>query len=271
MTAASAPIDARDAVLCSWVFDHTAGAPAPFGFTLVREWRDDAAGYLAVLLRTRRTDGGEELRLVNRGTRWETSSPGAMLRAFGADMGANLAILFGDADAPIITAALRAAEEAAALAGAAVEFRVLGQSLGGGLAQLQAVALHLRAPALGGRFATFASSDVARVVRRRLGADVASLPLDLGDNWVSPRDGLTGPRAVFGTALLGRTHVVDDMRGPFVVAWPGLEFHRANAWVNHCAGRRVDESPLAHPASAAEWRTLRAKGCAVPEGWPRDS
>ena len=265
-------IDARDAVLCSWVFDHASGAPAPFGFTVIREWRDEAAGFLAVLVRTSRLGEVAEFRLVNRGTRWETSSPGAMLRAFGADMGANLAILFGDAEALIVPAALRAAEEAAAMAapppGGHATLRLLGQSLGGGLAQLQAVALHLHAPALAARFTTFAASDVARVVERRFGVAVALLPPDLGENWVSPRDALTGPGAVFGTPRIGRNRVVGGMRGPALVPWPGLAFHRASAWVNHCAGRRVDEDAPGHPASRADWARLAAGECWVPEGWP---
>ena len=228
MTSNPAPIDARDAVLCSWIFFRDAGAPPPFGFTPVREWRDDQARHLAVLLRTLSPEGRTEFRLVNRGTRWETKvPPGAMLRAFGADMGANLAILFGDAEAPIIGAALRASDGAAALVGQDDGLRLLGQSLGGGPAQLQAVALHLRAPSLHAHFATFAASDVARVVKRRFDVEAASLPAELGDNWVSPRDGLTGPHAVFGTARFGRKHLVRGMRGPLVTPWPGLSIARA--------------------------------------------
>jgi hypothetical protein len=259
-------IDPRDAVLCSWIFDLDRGAPAPFGFTLVEVHEDRHAGHLAALLATRAADGGTEYRLVNRGTRVETGSAGALLGALRADMRANLAILRGDADAPILRAALRSVEVALARVpgegASSARLLLLGQSLGGGLAQFQAIACHLRRPSLA-RFVTFAASDVARAAAMRFEIDAAALPSWLGENWVSVHDGLTGPRAPFGMPRIGTRYVVHGMRGRPPI-WPALSHHRAHAWVSHCAGRAVDGPPLPHPASALDWNVFPA----LPGGWP---
>jgi hypothetical protein len=264
---APAAIDVREAVLCSWIFDLEQGAPPPFGFTLVDIHRDEAAGHLSALLRTRMPDGEEEDRLVNRGTRVEQGSIGRLLSALREDMGANLAVLLGRREVAMAEAALRAVASVARRPGGR-RLRLLGQSLGGGLAQLQAAWCHVHRPDRPlARFATFAASDIASLAERRVGAQLSTLPPELGDNWVSPRDLLTGPYAPLGAPRLGTTHIVRDMRGP-PLAWPGLAYHRAGAWVNHGAGRRVDDDPPAHPASAADWQRLARAGCSLPEGWP---
>lgn len=232
-------------MLCSWIFDLERGAPAPYGFTLSQTWRDDRAGYLGALLH----DARGQAMLVNRGTRaWPPAS-------LERDMAANIDIQFGRPDAPMVLAALRAVVEAPS------PLLLLGQSLGGGLTQIQAVAcLVAGRPA---RFASFAASDASRVVARRFGVDPAALPATIGDNWVSPRDQLTGPHSMFGLPRIGRQHLV-EMQGP-LLAWPGLSFHRAGAWVHHAGGRRVDAPAQPHPASASDWERLFPGQGAAPE------
>jgi hypothetical protein len=229
------PFDARDAVLCSWIFDLDRTTQPPFGFTLLRTWPDRKSGCLGALLR----DAAGRAVLVNRGTALET------LRA---DMAANIAIHLGRPAPYRVEAALRMAEDAAEPG-----LRLLGQSLGGGLAQLQALALWHAGLAV--RFATFAASDVGSVAKSRLRLDVNALPATLGDNWIAEQDRLTGPHGLFGQSRIGTQHVVRDMRGP---RWSpfGLAFHRATAWVNYAAGQRVDAVPPPHPVSAAAWRAF---------------
>jgi hypothetical protein len=275
-------IDARYAVLCSWIFDRGGDRtlPAPFGFEPTREFQTSAAGYLGALLRTADAAGRSEWVLINRGTRFDTRSLAALLRGLAEDMDANAGIQFGRASVPVVDAALRAMEEAVAMvrretppgATAAPDgfpLRTLGQSLGGGLAQLQAVAAWHRArtsdpawPLL--RFTTFAASDVSRIVARRFGLRAEDLPPGIGVNHVAAQDGLTGPRSLFGPARIGVQHVVAEMVG---TAPLGLDVHRAGAWVNHCAGQPVGAPEPAFPAMAQDW-TRFATRCHVPAGWP---
>jgi len=264
-TETSMVIDARDAVICSWIFDLDQGIAAPFGFELVTVYRDDASAHLAALLRTTGSSGEVEHRLVNRGTRVGTGSVGAFFSASTRELSASLRIALGQAHIAMVEAAIRAGAAARRQAGNG-KLLFLGQSPGGALAEVQAVADHRSG--FGGRFVTFAASDAARLIAARFGPGSLSLPIGLGDNRVSPRDGLTGPGALFGPPLIGRRQLVPVMRGPRLVAWPGLTFHRARAWVSHCAGERADAAPWPYPRSAADWRALRGQGCIAPEGWP---
>jgi hypothetical protein len=277
---AGAPtIDARHAVLCSWVFDRGVAPdlPPPFGYVMERSFEDAGAGYLGVLLRTRNGPAAWDWVLVNRGTRFESDSVAGLVRGLAQDMAANAGIQFGLRDIAMVDAALAAGEAArAAVRDAAGTDRplplvVLGQSMGGALAQLQAVAAWDRATARAEawqriRFVTFAASDASRVIARRFPTAVATVPAEIGINHVARRDGMTGPRSAFGQARFGVQNVVDDMEGPAIVSL-GLDFHRAEAWVNHCAGRRVDTPAPPLPRSAEAWREVAVR-CGLPQGWP---
>jgi hypothetical protein len=278
-SAATLPIDARHAVLCSWVFDRgvTPDLPPPFGFVVERSFNDADAGYLGVLLRTRTGPAAWEWMLVNRGTRFEAASVLGFLRGLAQDMSANAGIQFGRRDIAMVDAALAAGEAArglvrdAAGTGGPLPLLLLGQSMGGALAQLQAVAAWDRAATRGEPwqrigFVTFAASDAARVMARRFPGRLAALPPEIGVNHVARRDGMTGPDSVFGQARLGVQNVVDGMQGPSIVSL-GLDFHRTEAWVNHCAGQQVNAAVPPMPDSAAAWRAV-AVGCALPPGWP---
>jgi hypothetical protein len=276
-------IDARYAVLCSWIFDRGVdrASPAPFGFDLMWVFQTSAAGYLGALLRTADVTGRSGWVLVNRGTRFDTRSLATLLRGLAEDMDANAGIQFGRTAVPVVDAALRAMEEAVAMVrretppgGAAATpdgfpLRTLGQSPGGGLAQLQAIAAWHRArtsdptwPRL--RFTTFAASDVSYVVARRFGLRAEDLPAEIGVNHVAARDGLTGPRSLFGPSRIGVQHVVAEMEG---TAPLGLDVHRAGAWVNQCAGQPVGAPEPAFPATGQDWARF-ARRCHVPVGWP---
>ena len=277
--AAAVPIDARHAVLCSWVFDRgvTPDLPPPFGFVVERSFEDAGAGYLGVLLRTRTGPAAWDWVLVNRGTRFESTSVAGFVRGLAQDMSANAGIQFGRRDIAMVDAALAAGEAArAAVRDAAGTDRplpliLLGQSMGGALAQLQAVAAWDRAAARAEpwqriRFVTFAASDAARVMARRFPSTLAALPPEIGVNHVARQDAMTGPGSLFGQARLGVQDVVEGMEGPAIVSL-GLDYHRAEAWVNHCAGRRVDAVAPPMPRSAQAWGEVGLR-CALPPGWP---
>ena len=273
------PIDARHAVLCSWVFDRdlTPDLAPPFGFVVERSFENAGAGYFGILLRTRTGPASWSWYLVNRGTRFESRSVAGFMRGLVQDMSANAGIQFGRRDIAMVDAALAAGDAArAAVRDAAGTDRplpllLLGQSMGGALAQLQAAAAWDRATARAEpwqriRFVTFAASDAWRVISRRFPAVVAALPAEIGVHHVARRDGMTGPGSIFGQARLGVQTVVDDLDGPAIVSL-GLDFHRADGWVNGCAGWRVDAAPPSLPTTAQAWPRFAVR-CSLPQDWP---
>ncbi|WP_376088566.1 hypothetical protein ACE7GA_16340 [Roseomonas sp. CCTCC AB2023176] len=264
-----AQLDARCAVLCAWVFDLEGGGEPPFGFQVLDILRGAGNGYLGAVLHGAGPDGG--IFVVNRGTRFDTRSPGALFGGLKEDLGTAGAILAGAAAIPALDAAVAAALAVQARWPNAGALRFTGQSLGGGLAQLQGaacLAARARNAALPDiRVVTFGAMDVSRTLRRRLSAELQAALGSRAENAVSDRDGLTGPRGVLGTSAVGEQRVVRDMDGPR----PGgaFAFHRARAWVNHCEGLPVDAPERPHPRDWAGWDALRRRGW-LPPGWPAE-
>ena len=108
--------------------------------------------------------------------------------------------------------------------------------------------------------------DVSRSLTARFAPDVVAALATRAVNHVSDRDGLTGPGGIFGASRIGEQRVFRDMDGPRLGG--GLAFHRARAWVNHCAGRPADAPEPRVPADPRDWSALTVRG-SLPDGWPR--